>query len=109
MSFKEQVKKDINQTFINPLEMASAYIINGRTIYGVLTQDGFEKKFSRTASDYAENISLHGAMFTCSSENFKRDPIRGEAWTIDGQKFIVDDVQNKMGVHTVMLIKNTGR
>ncbi|QHJ79161.1 MAG: hypothetical protein [Caudoviricetes sp.] len=109
MSFKEQVERDLEQTFLNPLEMASAYNINGKTVIGVLTQDNFEKSFSRTSSEYAEGISIHGATFTCKSTEFKRDPIRGEKWNIDGIDFIVDNVKNKMGAHTVELIKNVGR
>lgn len=109
MSFKDQIERDLEQTFLNPLEMASAYNINGVTVIGVLTQDRFEEKFSRTSSEYAEGISVHGATFTCKSTQLKRDPIKGEKWIIDGMAFIVDDVKNKMGAHTIELIKNTGR
>ena len=109
MNFKEQARRDVEQTFLNPNEMASAHIINGKTVVGVLTQDEFEKRMNRTSSEYAEGVSIHGAQFTCNSDELKRDPIRGEQWIIDGIKFVVDDVENRMGVHTVKLIKNTGR
>lgn len=113
MNFKEQVRRDVEQTFINITEMASAHIIESKgskvTVYGVLTEDAFEERVSRTASDYAENVSIHGAQFSCNSDALKRDPIRGEEWIIDGVRFVVDNVENRMGIHTVKLIKNQGR
>lgn len=109
MNFKDSVKLDVDTVFANPNEMGSAYNINGRVIIGVLTQDKFEERVRRTALDFAEGIALQGAYFSCASHYFKRDPVRGESWTIDGVKFTVEQVENKMGMHSVTLIRNVGR
>jgi len=109
MNFKDAVQADIYNVFLNPNEMASYHNINGRAIKGVLSQDEFEKRLERTSANYAEGVSVQGAYFTCASSEFKRDPVRGEQWNIDGINFIVDNVENKMGVHSVTLIRNVGR
>lgn len=103
------VANDADVVFSNPNEMASVYNIDGRPIKGVLTQDTFEKRNSRTSSEFADGVALHGAYFTCASHYFYRDPIRGEVWNIDGIDFTVDNVENKMGMHSITLIRNVGR
>lgn len=109
MNFKKAVEFDVLDVFTNPNEMGSAHNINGRIINGVLSEDAFEKRNERTSKDYAEGISIQGAYFSCASSYFKRDPVKGEKWNIDGINFIVERVENKMGLHSITLIRNVGR
>ena len=113
MNLKEAMLKEVDTVFLNLNEFASNYEIMsaGITVYidGILSESEFENRLKRTATDYVEEASVHGARFTCASHQLKRQPAIGDEWTINGKHYFIENVEDRDGVHTVSLIKNIGR
>lgn len=103
IDFKDIIRNDIKNTFLNNLEFAEEKEING--ILMPVIDDGNILKETETQT---------GGIFENSrtiyvSEEYMKRPKQGSMLTMDGQKFIVVSAVSSMGMIEIVIQRNSGR
>lgn len=105
-SFKEQLDIDIGATFLNPLEFADKYNINGEIVDAVVDADEFRERTSRIASNFTEGVFLHGVVLFVKRGDLSHDPVRGENIMLDDQYYYVMNDEHEGGMLVLTLGAN---
>lgn len=104
MSFKDMVRSDISQTFLNPDEFGESHTVNGKENVNILFDD-FEflnrEKFRDEVKD--DGTSLKRSVFYVKASDFGRLPAIGKQITIDGVKFRVEKAVNEHGIYSITI------
>lgn len=99
MSFKAQIKKDIEGVFINADEFADVHDIDGAPVVCVLDTDlTHERRAAVQGSVAGVQIALH-----VKAEALDGRPVSGQIMRIDGDLFVVQSVSLNMGLYYITL------
>lgn len=110
MSFKDQIEKDIRDTFINDHEFAEEHDINGVMLSVVIDRDtnagrdslySYERPSFPVNGVYAANIILY-----VSKADLGYKPEEGEDIKIDGKIYFVENASEEMGMLVLTLAGN---
>lgn len=105
-AFKDAVKADIKRVFINPLEFADEHEINGDAVLAVVDRDVIKERQQPTATDYAEGVFMEEILVYVEADDLPRKPVKGELMTLDGERYLVKEVAENMGVLEITIIAN---
>ena len=100
--FKDMVADDIMAVFLNLDEFAEKYRVEGKNIDIVVDNDELKKRQSGQDLAVAESATL----FYARTENLPHRRPAGESLNINGRECIIDDLQEDMGMSTVVLRQN---
>lgn len=105
MKFKEYIKSDIGNTFINNNEFAEEKKINGATVLVIEDSDKLE---SRIKSDY-NGLIIGDILFYISSDEYAKIPRVNDvpttnmALNYDGIRATVTNVGKQSGIYEIIL------
>lgn len=104
--FKDAVKSDIRRVFINPLEFAEKHNINGKMIEAVVDRDVIKERQPKTATEYAEGIFIEEILVYVAADDLTRKPVKGEIFRLDGERYLVEEVAENMGILEITIMAN---
>jgi len=97
MTFKEQIPKDFDSTFLNEEEFARTCDWNGKPLKIV------ESAFTNTEKSEAQGITGKRVQIICKAGDLKA-PKPMEEVSLDGKDWLVFDVQKPIG-HLVIILE----
>lgn len=103
MSFKEDVKADINSVFFDTDEFAEVHMVNGREMRISIDEAELAQR-TRSANSYEEAIHTRNLTFYVAAQEFGRLPKVNSPLTIDHAHFVVADTRNESGTYRITLI-----
>lgn len=102
MSFKDQLKKDVDTVFFNDEEFSDQHVINGKAMTAMVDDN---QLFASPSSGNPQILGVFGGQTTLyvKADQYGSVPKRGALITIDGQRFTVSGVTVEMGVYQIMV------
>lgn len=100
--FKDMVKADRIEVFLNIDEFGEIHTVEGNLIQIVIDND--ELKERQSGQDIA--IAESSTLFYARTEDLPRRRPVGESMNIDGRECLIDDWQEDMGMSTIVLRQN---
>ncbi|QHZ50026.1 hypothetical protein ERICV_05127 [Paenibacillus phage phiERICV] len=100
--FKEQLAKDVQQTFMCRDEFAEPHILDEREVWMIIeafTIDG-------QPLPYAEGVSLHQVIIHVAESELGYIPTQGQLSELDGVSFRVEKVSVDAGMLKIMMEAN---
>lgn len=110
-SFKEQLKDEITEIFLNLEEFAEEYTIRTswgeiQQVSGVLDKDLTEQMTRIYKDSYADGIYSADAVFYCEQLNFSEIPSVNSRLIINAEEYYVRSVANESGMLILTLEAN---
>lgn len=104
MSFKEDVKEDIEAVFFDTEEFAEVHMVNGKEMRISIDEAELnQRKKSAKSSSYEEAIHTKKLSFYVPAKEFGKLPKVNSPLTIDRVRFLVADTVNESGVYRITL------
>lgn len=107
-SFKETLKADVSDVFLNIAEFGEEHIVDGKAI--VIVFDDVEKiareKGRVVTSDYIDGIFRNRKLFYASADDFSGLPRVGRLMILDGKDYRVAEAAEEGGVYVITLEAN---
>lgn len=112
-AFKDIIKNDCSNVFINIEEFSDDHIINGKTIRCQVDdyeQISREKRYQYNRSLHGDGIYLKEVMIYVTAEEFNEKcgalPPVGRELYLDGKQYLVSDAQDEYGIYSISLGSN---
>lgn len=105
-AFKDAVSADIKAVFINDLEFADTYNINGDQVRAVVDRDILQERPRISSSADAQAVFEEEIRIYIEASDMKRKPVEGEILRLDGTIFLVSEVHDNMGVLEITIKAN---
>lgn len=103
-TFKDVIKNDINQVFLNPDEFGEVHTIDGRRMVCIVDENEvIERSKKQVEKGRIEGIYERQLMLYVAREQFGRMPAIGAILTIDSGKYRVADVTHEAGIYSILL------
>jgi len=96
MTFKEQLKADLQQTFFNTEEFGEEHIWDGQEIKAIVDSDDLIAKYS---SEFEKGSSLVMA----PAYEFRKKPQTNAAIIFDGNYYVIDEIKEEAGMYAIFL------
>lgn len=105
MSFKEDVKADIDSVFFDTDEFAEFHMVNDEKMRISIDEAELDqRKKSVKSSSYEEAIHTKRLSFFVSAKEFGKLPKVNSPLTIDRVQFVVADTVNESGTYRITLM-----
>ena len=105
MTFKEIVRADIDNVFMNVEEFAGVHIVNGKRM--PITVDNNELiERAKKAKYNMDGIYTKTTLIYVKAKDFGQLPIVGSALNLDGRIYKVTDAMNEDGLYSIHLEAN---
>lgn len=112
-AFKDIIKSDNSEVFLNTDEFSDIHMINGYEIRCQVDdyeQISREKRYQYNRSLRGDGIYLKEVMIYVHADEFdalfKGLPGVGRTLTLDGRKYLVTDAQDEYGIYSISLGAN---
>lgn len=103
MSFKDMVRQDISETFLNPDEFGEIHRLDGKPV--CILSDDIEllnrEKYRKAVKD--DGTSVHQGLIYVRASEFAGLPKTGRQIAIDNMKFIVDHAVSESGIYAITI------
>lgn len=109
-TFKELLKADVRNIFLNPAEFGERHRVNDRIMVIVLDDmENIERE--KKMKSNMDGIYARQVLFYVAAEDFGPLPAQGGLVDIDGQKYVVTDATDEAGMYgiTVQAARSGGR
>jgi hypothetical protein len=106
MNFRDQLKIDVQRTFINPNEFATIHMVDGVQIKAVVseaTDNGHPLEYAESVSLVRKQAHFDAAEFDIAFGSIPREGIR---LTLDGVAYTVVKSSDDSGIYAVTLEAN---
>ena len=100
MTFKDQVKRDITDVFINVDEFADEHTVNGKKMHAVLDDNELQE---HPSSDSVSGIYGEQTVLYVASEDYGLAPRKDATVTVDGVRYRVAGSTTEMGVYRIII------
>lgn len=107
--FKTQVDIDIKSAFLNGHEFAEEHELNGTENVTCILQDiTVEQELSsgNSSADRYYEVYGHRLLVNVAVSDLPEVPSYGQTFTVDGKLYLVDSVDNDMGILSITLEAN---
>lgn len=104
--FKAAIAADIKAVFINGLEFADEHDINGQAVLCVVDRDVAQERNGPSYAEYAEGVYRSQIVVYVAADDLPERPVRGELFRLDGDRYLVDEVAENMGVLEITIEAN---
>ncbi len=105
MTFKEILRKDIEQVFLNPEEFGEEHIVNGKPMMIMIDDNELTEREKRMKS-HMDGIYKKQTLVYVRALDFGPLPGVGKPIKIDGTTFIIADSLNEGGMYSLHLEAN---
>lgn len=105
LDFKEMLKEDARNVFMNPKEFGSLHMVDGREMV-IQVDDSevterYKKQLERTDAIYKRQF-----LFYVLKEDFGPLPAVGRAIRIDGNEYRITDVSSEGDIYSITVGRN---
>lgn len=107
-TFKDVLKNDVTQVFLNPDEFGEHHRVNGKDMVIVLDDIENIEREKRMKSNM-DGIHTHQILFYVSSEGFGKLPAEGDLLDLDRQRFTVVDATDECGIYAITIEANKSK
>lgn len=102
--FKEIVKRDIKQTFMNLDEFGELHKLNGKERLIIIDENELTEREKRTRTvDAREGMHVKQLLFYIAAVDFGPLPSPGKILDLDGKKYVIMDAENEDGVYSISM------
>lgn len=112
MDFKEILKSDINDVFLNLSEFAETHILNGKEVKAIVDDDTLDGevniKFHGQAQQRGEGLYSGGIALYISTADFGK-PKPGATLTLDEIRYFVISTSEQNGMYKINIQRAGGR
>lgn len=105
-TFKGAVQADIDNTFLNVSEFADWHDVNGEQVNCVVDKDILQERKSAGSSEFTPGVFQHQILVYVAAADLPRRPVRDELFRLDGDRYLVADCAENMGMLEVTLEAN---
>ena len=103
MSFKDIIKADISNVFINIDEFSDVHNIDGKDVSIMFDENELiEREIGRT-DKYVDGVYKKNLMFYIRADDLSCLPHVGRLMTFDNEEYIVTDSVDEMGIYSISL------
>lgn len=106
-TFEEQLEKDMNSVFFNPLEFAEPHTINGEMVLAVTDSDYLAKLYMGK-KERDNGILTDKILIFIRESDISFKPIPEMLIDYDGEQYEITDVKEDFGGYTIILGANQG-
>lgn len=106
MGFKDAIKSDIANVFLNSNEFGTEHTLNGRKVICVVDEEKFQNKQKNGLISTEEGVFQNGFTLFIGYPYLKLQPHTGESITIDGVKYEVAASKSDMDMFEIDLFRN---
>lgn len=108
MTFKDVVKKDIGNVFMNFEEFGEIHKLNGSEKLVIIDENELterEKKIKNSGEMNGVKGRLYRKqlLFYIAASNFYPPPVPGKQLNFDGKEYLITDANNEGGIYSVSL------
>lgn len=105
MTFKDIVRADIDNVFINPDEFGTMHMVNGkRTVIVIDNNELIER--AKSIKSHMDGIYVKTTLIYVKAKDLGPLPAVGSAFDLDGKIFKVTDATNEDGLYSIHLEAN---
>lgn len=108
-TFKDQIKADNENIFMNTAEFSDIHLINGKEMAVQIDNNEMidrEKRYQYKRSLYADGVYLKEVLIYVRAEEFGPLPAVGTILRLDGKTYTISDVVNEDGIYSLSLEAN---
>ncbi len=105
LTFKELLRQDVKNVFLNPAEFGKEHIVNGEKMMIIIDDNELTEREKRMKS-HMDGMYKKQTLVYVSALDFGPLPGVGKPVKIDGITFIVADSLNEGGVYSLHLEAN---
>lgn len=107
-TFKDLLKQDVTQVFLNPDEFGAPHMVNGREM--IIVSDDIENiEREKKMKSSMDGLHVRQIFFYVSSEEFGKFPAIGDLLDLDGRKYQVVDATDECGIYGITIEANRSR
>jgi hypothetical protein len=105
MTFKECIRADVSDVFLNIDEFASLHTVNGRKIPIIIDNNELIER-EKKAKSSMDGISVRTTLIYAKAKDYGNLPAVGSRVILDNQVYLVTDSMNEDGVYSIHLEYN---
>lgn len=106
MTFKEAIRSDISNVFLNLDEFAATHNLNGKDIPVIIDNNEMIEREKKMKSDM-DGLNTKTTLIYVKARDYGGGvPPVGYAITLDGKTYVVTDAMNEDGVYSIHLERN---
>lgn len=102
MTFKDVLKKDIKQVFLNFEEFGERHDINGHKVLIIVDENELTEREKRIKRN-REELHQKQLLFFIAAEDFGALPSPGRILSLDGKNYEITDAENEDGIYSISL------
>lgn len=107
LTFKDILKRDVTQVFLNPAEFGEVHRVNGKPMTIVLDDvENIEREKKMKSS--MDGIYARQILFYVSTAEFGSLPGQGDLVNLDGKEYQVVDATDECGIFAITMEANRG-
>lgn len=104
-SFKDVLKDDVNNTFMNLDEFADTRIVDGKEIPVIIDENEIIEREKKMKSNM-DGVYVKQKLMYVKADDFGALPAIGRAIMLDGKRYIVIDAVDEQGVYSITMESN---
>jgi hypothetical protein len=93
MNFKEQIKKDVKNVFLNFSEFAETHNLNGKNVLCIIDTDDTKEQIRSLAGVFINVLKIF-----VDSKDISPRPVEGQLFKVDGSLHLVKSVSDESGI-----------
>lgn len=105
LGFKEMLRRDVKEIFLNPAEFGEEHTVNGKKMMVIIDDNELTER-GKSGKAHMDGIYKKQTLVFVSALGFGPLPGPGKPVVIDGTHFIVTDSLNEGGVYSLHLEAN---
>lgn len=105
MNFKDIIKKDVHNVFLNTEEFSDLHVINGKEMAVQIDANELIER-EKLQSQNMDGIYKNQKLIYVAAADFGPMPKQGAVLKLDGKIYKVEDVANEDGVYSITLGAN---
>lgn len=102
MSFKDMVKRDVKNIFLDLDTFGESHIVDGREMTIIIDENELTER-EKKMKTLAEGLHKKQLLIYVSEDDFGPEPLIGRLLELDGSYYIVTDVVNESGMYSISL------
>lgn len=104
-SFKDVLKDDVSNTFMNLDEFADTHIVDGKEIPVIIDENEIIEREKKMKSNM-DGVYVKQKLIYVKADDFGALPAIGRAIMLDGKRYIVIDAIDEQGVYSITMESN---
>lgn len=105
MNFKEMVREDIKNIFLDPDVFGESHTVDGKEMVIIIDENELVER-EKKVKTMAEGLHNKQLLIYVSKEDFGPEPLIGRLLELDGDYYTVTDVSDEDGIYSISLEAN---